>query len=107
MIQRARLSIARRQLLTYRGSIIEQNNSLRLPPDARLKVVTSNHVVQEKINQQLRLGVFHALDLSYELPVEKEGFPAGDGVDSHYRVDSVNGVFTDQATDLANVSDHL
>ena len=69
--------------------------------------MASNHVVQEKINQKLRLCIFHALNPGNELAIEEKGFPAGDRVDPNEWVHGVDRVFADQTTGLTDVRDHL
>ena len=69
--------------------------------------MAGNHMLQQEINQDLRLGLFHALNPGDELAVEEKRLLARDGVDADERVYGVDRVFADETAGLTDVGDHL
>ncbi len=64
--------------------------------------MTGNHMVQQKINQELRLGGLHALDLGDEFAIEEEALLPCDRVNANEWMVGVDWVFADETAGLTD-----
>lgn len=101
------LSLVGNKELTRCAAIVEDYNGPRLPPHSRLKVVPSDDMLHEEVQQPALLGLLQTLNLGDELAVHKKTFLACDWVDAHKRVDGVDGFFAYQAPSHTCMLDHF
>jgi hypothetical protein len=66
--------------LTDGGSVVKHDNGAGLPAHAGLEVVATDNVLEQKIDEEPRLGLFQTFNLGDELGIEEKAFLPGDRV---------------------------